>query len=73
MNNNHGIELSENSYAPWNCLENLPLPYLEILRVSKIPVRFLVSLIEGGNILELENLLIKCQYLDGLYIFIHER
>jgi hypothetical protein len=93
----------------WNYLENVSLPSLEILRVSKIPFNALKGLIEGtsgflneiridnvdderriiqvihrkcpklqylklmlslsnAKISELEKLLIKCQYLDGLFI-----
>ncbi|RIA84519.1 hypothetical protein C1645_879876 [Glomus cerebriforme] len=96
-----------------NCLENLSLPYLQILKAKYISVQDLESLIKStsgqlieikieypphsninnkriiqaiyqncpnleylqlfirnSNILELEKLLINCQYLNGLYIHI---
>ncbi|GBC03029.1 hypothetical protein RclHR1_04950001 [Rhizophagus clarus] len=103
------LELTSERYNnEWNCLENLSLPFLQILRVSKIPSKFIAGLIKntGGyltefaihskgndnsiiiqtickmcpnlkflklpigyeNISHLENLLINCQYLKGLYI-----
>ncbi|RIA94149.1 hypothetical protein C1645_818433 [Glomus cerebriforme] len=43
------LELYDYTYNAWNSLKNLSLPYLEILRVNKIPVRFLVSLIENTS------------------------
>ncbi|GES89983.1 hypothetical protein GLOIN_2v1783316 [Rhizophagus clarus] len=97
----------------WNCLENLSLPFLQILKSSSIPIgdltrlikntngelieikidytrhdeignknliqtiyqkcpniRILTVLIRNCNILELEILLISCQYLNRLYILI---
>jgi hypothetical protein len=100
----------------WKCLENLSLPFLQILNVNYVPVKFLAALIENtsgylteiviydgnnddgnyddishkriiqaiymkcpklkylelkfsnSNLLELEKLLINCQYLIGLFI-----
>ncbi|RIA92269.1 hypothetical protein C1645_874901 [Glomus cerebriforme] len=37
------------SILTWNCLENLSLPLLRILRVRGIPINFLLSLIENTN------------------------
>ncbi|GBB83140.1 hypothetical protein RclHR1_00010022 [Rhizophagus clarus] len=98
-------------YMPWNCLMNISLPFLQVLKATGIPVKALTSLIENtnghlneiniedavyddinnkifiqaiykncpnlkylkvlvknNNILELEILLIKCQYLNGLFL-----
>ncbi|RIA92252.1 hypothetical protein C1645_820935 [Glomus cerebriforme] len=98
----------------WDCLQNLSLPYLQILKASRVPIKALTSLIENtngclieikidyiphnendnkriiqtiyqncpnlkylkllfrnSNNLELEKLLINCQYLSGLYIIIN--
>jgi hypothetical protein len=95
----------------WNCLKDLSLPFLQILKASRVPVNVLTDLIENTkgyllkikinyirhgeidnkriihaiyqncpnlrylkllfrnfNILELENLLINCKYLDGLFL-----
>jgi hypothetical protein len=100
-------------YMPWNCLENLSLPFLQVLKATGIPVKALICLIENtngllielkiedtayneidnklfiqviykncpnlrylkllvknSNVLELENLLINCQYLNGLFILV---
>jgi hypothetical protein len=97
----------------WNYLENLSLPFLQILKARRVPIKVLTNLIENtkgslikikiywtpnididnkriiqaiyqncpklkylkllirnSNILELENLLINCKYLNGLYIII---
>ncbi|GBC03365.1 hypothetical protein RclHR1_05090012 [Rhizophagus clarus] len=97
----------------WDRLENLSLPYLQILKAKSIPIKFLINLIENtsgylseikidyighdeinnkriirviyqncpnlqylnlmfrkSNIIELENLLINCQYLNGLFFII---
>ncbi|RIA80088.1 hypothetical protein C1645_839323 [Glomus cerebriforme] len=111
------LELSNcSNSAKWNVLENLFLPYLQILRTMDIPIRALACLIKNSgtylneivinnrcslkhndnkmiiqaiyqnchnlkylgisflnnNILELDNLLINCQYLNGLYFTIVE-
>ncbi|CAG8610245.1 19368_t:CDS:2 [Rhizophagus irregularis] len=57
----------------WNYLENLSLPFLQILKAQRIPVeaiyrncpnlKYLKLLFRNSNILELENLLINCQGL----------
>ncbi|GES74688.1 hypothetical protein GLOIN_2v1777673 [Rhizophagus clarus] len=109
------LELDGSSHdMEWNCLKNLSLPYLQILKASRVPVNVLADLIENTNgflfkikidyirhvevdnkriiriiyqncpnlrylkllfrncnILELENLLISCKYLGGLYIIIN--
>ncbi|CAB5395253.1 unnamed protein product [Rhizophagus irregularis] len=97
----------------WDRIENLSLPYLQILKAKSIPTKYLTNLIENtngylieikidyighdeinnkkiikaiyqncpnlqylnlmfrkSNILELEKLLIKCQYLNGLFFII---
>ncbi|EXX52658.1 uncharacterized protein OCT59_016208 [Rhizophagus irregularis] len=97
----------------WDRIENLSLPYLQILKAKSIPIKYLTNLIENtngylieikidyighdeinnkriikaiyqncpnlqylnlmfrkSNILELEKLLIKCQYLNGLFFII---
>ncbi|GBB89803.1 hypothetical protein RclHR1_01660022 [Rhizophagus clarus] len=107
------LELDSDSDYTWNCLENLSIPFLQILRARSVPIKILTNLIENtsgylieikidhiyhnevgnkkiiqviyqncpnliylklvlrnNNILELENLLINCQYLNGLYILI---
>ncbi|RIA88657.1 hypothetical protein C1645_877231 [Glomus cerebriforme] len=110
------LELDDNfHYMIWNYLENLSLPFLQILKAKGVPIKVLASLIEntGGylteiniemvchdeinnkriiqaiyqnclnlkylkllfknnNIVELEKLLIKCQYLDGLCIIFED-
>jgi len=33
----------------WNCLENLSLPYLQILRAKRVPIKALTSLIENTS------------------------
>ncbi|PKY21955.1 hypothetical protein RhiirB3_525417 [Rhizophagus irregularis] len=115
--NLRGLEVSGclNDVLEWNYLDDVSLPYLEILRVSKIPFNALISLIEStngllteiktntilnvnvlnderiitkvihqkcpklqylkimlthndNNLSEFESLLIKCHYLDGLFI-----
>ncbi|RIA81212.1 hypothetical protein C1645_881730 [Glomus cerebriforme] len=101
-------------HMAWNCLENLSLPLLQILKAKGIPIEVLTSLVENtrghlveikidyishdvisnkriiqaiyqncpnlkylkllfrnSNILELEKLLINCQYLSGLYILVN--
>ncbi|PKY40374.1 hypothetical protein RhiirA4_453730 [Rhizophagus irregularis] len=108
------LELDDNFRCmKWKCLENLSLPFLEILKAKHVPIKVLTNLIENTNeslneisidyvnhdwinnkkiiqaiykkcptlkylklvirccnISELEKLLIKCQYLDGLYILV---
>ncbi|RIA92264.1 hypothetical protein C1645_820952 [Glomus cerebriforme] len=104
------LELRNGSCVIWNCLENLSLPSLQILRARRIWIKSLASLIENtsgslveikidyishdgisnkriiqaiykncpnlkylklvfinNNILELKNLLIRCQHLNGLF------
>ncbi|CAB5390343.1 unnamed protein product [Rhizophagus irregularis] len=41
---------------PWNCLENLSLPFLQVLRAIGIPVKVLISLIENtsGHLIEIK-------------------
>ncbi|GBC47163.2 hypothetical protein GLOIN_2v1866989 [Rhizophagus irregularis DAOM 181602=DAOM 197198] len=43
-------------YMPWNCLENLSLPFLQVLRAIGIPVKVLISLIENtsGHLIEIK-------------------
>ncbi|CAB4435110.1 unnamed protein product [Rhizophagus irregularis] len=108
------LELDCISIDTWNCLENLSLPFLQILKANQVPIKALTRLIENtsgflieinidyknhdelsnkriiqviyqncpylkylkimlinSNILELENLLINCQHLDGLFIIIY--
>ncbi|GBB83132.1 hypothetical protein RclHR1_00010014 [Rhizophagus clarus] len=44
------LELHDNSRPmTWNCLENLSLPYLQVLRATGIPIKVLTSLIENTN------------------------
>ncbi|PKC64106.1 hypothetical protein RhiirA1_537273 [Rhizophagus irregularis] len=106
------LELYNNNHGACNCLEDISLPSLQILRVKHVPIKFLISLIENtsghlveisifsyidnneinnkriiqviyqnspklkylrlmlrsSNILELENLLVSCQNLNGLFI-----
>ncbi|GES84971.1 hypothetical protein GLOIN_2v1784962 [Rhizophagus clarus] len=108
------LELSSTSFdnmTTWNCLNNLSLPFLQILKARCIPVKVLTDLIKNtsghlaeikidntfhdeinnkniiqaiyknclklkylklliknSNILELEILLVNCQYLNRLYI-----
>ncbi|GES74654.1 hypothetical protein GLOIN_2v1777651 [Rhizophagus clarus] len=105
------LELDCISTDSWNCLENLSLPFLQILKANQVPIKALTKLIENtngylieinidhknhdeisnqriiqviyqncpflkylklklinSNILELENLLINCHHLDGLFI-----
>src|SRR5204862_327623 len=33
----------------WNCLENLPLPFLQNLKAKRVPIKGLASLIENTN------------------------
>jgi hypothetical protein len=97
----------------WDRIENLTLPFLQILKAKSIPIKYLTGLIENtsgylieikidyichdeinnkriiraiyqncpnlqylnlmfrkSNIIELENLLINCQYLNGLFFII---
>jgi hypothetical protein len=108
------LELDCTTIDTWNCLENLSLPFLQILKTNQVPINALTRLIENtsgylieinidyknhdelsnkriiqviyqncpylkflklmlinSNILELENLLINCQHLDGLFIIIN--
>jgi hypothetical protein len=109
------LELDGSSHdMEWSCLKNLTLPFLQILKASRVPVNVLADLIENTNgflfeikidyirhnevdnkriiqiiyqncpnlrylkllfrncnISELENLLINCKYLDGLYLIIN--
>jgi hypothetical protein len=103
------LELGNNSFdMKWNCLKNLSLPFLQILKANFIPSQVLTDLIENtngtlleienvkadnkgliqaiyrscpnlkylklllsnSNIMEFETLLIKCQYLNELYIIV---
>jgi hypothetical protein len=51
------LELNDNSRPmSWDCLENLSLPYLEILRATGIPIKVLTSLIENtsGYLIEIK-------------------
>ncbi|RIA95075.1 hypothetical protein C1645_817195 [Glomus cerebriforme] len=43
------LELDCEIDLKWNCLENLSLPFLQILRASFVPVKALTSLIENTN------------------------
>jgi hypothetical protein len=110
------LELDCFIYYTWNCLTNLSLPSLQILRAKRVPIKALISLIENtsgylieinidsiihddfnnkriiqaihqhcpnlkyfkmlfrnSGTLELEKLLIKCKYLEGLFILAHDK
>ncbi|PKY25684.1 hypothetical protein RhiirB3_440723 [Rhizophagus irregularis] len=111
------LELDSFHYMPWNCLENLSLPFLKILKVKHVLTDNLTGLIENTsgtlieisitwrichskinykkiiqaiyqncpnlkylklvikkkNIIDLEKLLIQCQYLEGLYLVIEDK
>jgi hypothetical protein len=44
--------LELNGYARgtlWNCLEDVYLPYLQVLKASRVPLRILINLIENTN------------------------
>ncbi|RGB31835.1 hypothetical protein C1646_763607 [Rhizophagus diaphanus] len=43
------LELDCSYYYEWNCLENLSLPFLRILKASRVPVKILTSLIENTS------------------------
>jgi hypothetical protein len=43
------LELYNNNHGTCNCLENVTLPYLEILRVKYVPIKYLISLIENTS------------------------
>ena len=43
------LELENTSFIQWNCLENLTLPFLQVLNARRIPVKMLTSLIENTN------------------------
>jgi hypothetical protein len=40
----------------WNCLENLSLPFLQILKARNVPIKFIISLIEktSGCLIEIK-------------------
>ncbi|CAB5390359.1 unnamed protein product [Rhizophagus irregularis] len=51
------LELYDNSRPmSWNCLENLSLPYLQILKATGIPIKVLTSLIDhtNGHLIEIK-------------------
>ncbi|GBC30879.2 hypothetical protein GLOIN_2v1783341 [Rhizophagus irregularis DAOM 181602=DAOM 197198] len=72
-------------YRDYNYLKNVTLPFLQVLKTRFVPTSILISLIENtsgslidismksilrnSSISELEELLIRCQYLDELYLF----
>ncbi|RIA84116.1 hypothetical protein C1645_832740 [Glomus cerebriforme] len=109
------LELGDYFNTTWDCLENLFLPFLQVLIARCIPIKILTSLIKNTNghlieinidriyhdemnnkliiqtihqncpylkyllllfrninIVELDNLLINCQYLEGLYILTND-
>ncbi|GES74531.1 hypothetical protein GLOIN_2v1866989 [Rhizophagus clarus] len=43
------LELDSNYHYSWDCLENLSLPFLQILKTRAIPVEKLANLIENTN------------------------
>ncbi|CAB5306142.1 unnamed protein product [Rhizophagus irregularis] len=43
------LELDCSYYYEWNCLENLSLPFLRILKASRVPIKILTSLIENTS------------------------
>ncbi|GES74581.1 hypothetical protein GLOIN_2v1765889 [Rhizophagus clarus] len=50
------LELCGGRYHPWNCLENLTLPFLQILKASYVPVKPLTCLIgnTSGSLVEIK-------------------
>ncbi|GBB98584.1 hypothetical protein RclHR1_03270007 [Rhizophagus clarus] len=50
------LDLDCSYYYTWNCLENLSLPFLRILKASRVPIRVLTSLIENtsGTLIEIK-------------------
>ncbi|RGB31845.1 hypothetical protein C1646_763620 [Rhizophagus diaphanus] len=43
------LEMDCYYYYTWNCLKNLSLPFLQILRAKRVPIRALTSLIENTS------------------------
>uniref|UniRef100_U9UQZ8 Uncharacterized protein n=1 Tax=Rhizophagus irregularis (strain DAOM 181602 / DAOM 197198 / MUCL 43194) TaxID=747089 RepID=U9UQZ8_RHIID len=52
------LELYNNNHGACNCLEDISLPSLQILRVKHVPIKFLISLIENtsGHLVEIKSL-----------------
>jgi hypothetical protein len=50
------LELDCSYYYAWNCLENLSLPFLRILKASRVPIKVLTNLIENtiGTLIEIK-------------------
>jgi hypothetical protein len=110
------LELDDNfnELKAWDCIEKLSLPFLQVLKARRVPIKVLIIIIErsrgylseinidyvshdeinnkriiqaiyqncinlkylklvirNSNILELDKLLINCQYLNGLYILVN--
>jgi hypothetical protein len=59
------LELDGNHYYLWNCLENLSLPFLQILKARGIPVEKLASLIENtsGHLIKIS---IDCIFYEDI-------
>ncbi|RIA89666.1 hypothetical protein C1645_824484 [Glomus cerebriforme] len=49
------LELGGDSYIKWDCLKNLTLPFIQILRARRVPIQVLTSLIKNtsGTLIEI--------------------
>ncbi|RIA82699.1 hypothetical protein C1645_834974 [Glomus cerebriforme] len=50
------LELGGDSYIKWDCLKNLSLPFIQILRARRVPIQVLTSLIKNtsGTLIEIK-------------------